>query len=286
MNAHPIALITDSTCDIPAEMLDKYGILVVPLTIVWGDQQYLDGVELSAEQFYERLPNERHHPSTSQPSPEAFRRAYQQAADSGASEILVFTISSAMSGTIESARQAAADFPIPVQVIDGKNNSLGLGWQVIAAARTREAGGGVAAMLAAAEVARRNMVYYVALDTMEYLVKGGRIGGATKFLTSVLHIKPLIYVNPASGVVAPSIPARSRARSIEGLFKEFFNHIDVKKPMHIAVLHNNAQEEAQQLLERVSREYASQELLLRLVSPVLGAHTGPRAIALCGYAEE
>lgn len=286
MNRSDIALITDSTCDIPAEMLDQYGIIVVPLTIVWGDQQYLDGVELTAEQFYERLPNEKAHPSTSQPAPQAFRQAFQQAADRGAREILVFTISSAMSGTFESARQAASGFSLPVQVVDGKNNSLGLGWQVITAARVREAGGDSAAMLAAAEKVRRRMVYYVTLDTMEYLVKGGRIGGATKFLSSVLQIKPLISVNPATGTVVPSIPARSRARAVEGLYREFFNHIDSAKPMHIAVLHNNALDEAQQLYDRVRQEYAPAELLLRLVSPVLGAHTGPRAVALCGYSED
>ncbi len=286
MSQPEIALITDSTCDIPAEMLDQYGIIVVPLTIIWGDQQFLDGVELTAEQFYERLPNEKHHPSTSQPSPQAFRQAFQRAADQGAREILVFTISSAMSGTFESARQAAQAFPLPVQVIDGKNNSLGLGWQVIAAAREREAGGKAAEMLAAAERVRRRMVYYVTLDTMEYLVKGGRIGGATRFISSVLQIKPLIYVNPATGVVAPSIPARSRARAIEGLYREFFDHIDTTRPMHIAVLHNNAVDEAQQLYNRVRQEYPQAELLLRLVSPVLGAHTGPRALALCGYAED
>lgn len=281
-----IALVTDSTCDIPQELIEKYEISVVPLTIVWGDKQYLDGIELTAEQFYERLPNERHHPSTSQPSPQAFLNAYRQAADVGAQELLVFTISSAMSGTVESARQAAKGFHLPVLVIDGKNNSLGLGWQVIAAARARETGGGVHEMLAAAEQARQKMVYFVSLDTMEYLVKGGRIGGATRFLSSVLQIKPLISVNPATGAVAPSIPARSRPRAIEGLFKEFFHHIDTAKPMHIAVLHNNAAEEAQQLFERVQSEFSPKELLMRLVSPVLGAHTGPRAIALCGYAEE
>ncbi len=286
MDQKNVALVTDSTCDIPADMLEKFRIIVVPLTIIWGDQQYLDGIELTAEEFYNRLPLESNHPTTSQPAPSAFLKAYQRASEQGASEILVFTISSAMSGTVESARQAANGFSLPVHVIDGKNNSLGLGWQVIAAARSWEAGGGVPEMLAAAEQARRNMVYYVSLDTMEYLIKGGRIGGATRFLSTVLQIKPLIYVNPATGVVAPSIPARSRVRAIEGLFKEFFNHIDTKKPMHIAVLHNNAAEEAQQLFEKVRNEFSPKELLLRLVSPVLGAHTGPRAIALCGYTEE
>jgi DegV family protein with EDD domain len=286
LTQNKIALITDSTCDIPANMLAKYEIIVVPLTIIWGDKQYLDGVELTAEEFYKRLPNEPYHPTTSQPSPQAFLNAYRQASERGAQQIMVITISSAMSGTIKSALQAANDFDVPVHVIDGKNNSLGIGWQVIAAARVREAGGGLPEMLAAAEQARQNMVYYVSLDTMEYLLKGGRIGEATKFLSSILQIKPLIYVKPSTGIVAASVPARSRVRAIDGLFKEFFNHINVKQPMHIAVLHNNALEEAQKLLEKVEREFSPQELLLRLVSPVLGAHTGPRAVALCGYAEE
>jgi len=280
-----IALVTDSTCDIPAEWIQQYEIQVVPLTVIFGDQQFLDGVDLTAEQFYERLPKEKRHPTTSQPSSQAFIEAYRQAASSGAQEILVITISSAMSGTIESARRAAQESPIPVHVIDGKNNSMGLGWQVIAAARAQEAGGGLEAMLSVAEQVRQDMVYYVSLDTMEYLSRGGRIGGATRFLESFLHIKPLIYVRPETGVVAPSIPARSRAGAIEGLYREFFRHFPPARPLHIAVLHNNALPEAQALAERVQREHSPRELFITIVSPVLGVHTGPRAIALCGYAE-
>lgn len=283
--AQRIALVTDSTCDIPPRWREQYAITVVPLTIVFGDRQYLDGVEMSAAQFYERLPQERHHPSTSQPTPGAFLEAYRQAASAGAEEIVVFTISGGMSGTIESARKAALEAGIPVHAVDGCNNSMGLGWQVIAAARAREAGGGTAEMLAAAEQVRRAMVYYVTLDTIEYLSRGGRISEAARLMQSVLRIKPLIYVRPETGTVAPSIPARSRKAAVDGLFKEFFNHIGGSGPLHIAILHNDTLAEAEELAERVRQAYHPAELFITITSPVLGAHTGPGALALCGYAE-
>jgi DegV family protein with EDD domain len=282
---HPIVLVTDSTCDIPSEWIEKYNIIVVPLTIVFGDQQYLDGVELSAEQFYERLPKEAHHPSTSQPTPKAFLDAFGKAAASGADEILVIVISSAMSGTIESARLAEKESAIPVHIVDSKSNSMGLGWQVIAAARAQEAGGGLDAMLVAVEQARKSMAYYISLDTIEYLSRGGRISEAAKFLDSILHIKPLIYVNHEKGTVGASIPSRSRKAAVEELFREFFHHIDTNRPLHLTVLHNNALQEAEALAERVRSEFSPKEIFISIVSPVLGVHTGPLAIALCGYTE-
>jgi DegV family protein with EDD domain len=283
---HRIALVTDSTCDIPVAWIQQYEISVVPLTLIFGDQAYLDGVELTAEQFYERLPREKYHPTTSQPTPQAFLEAFQKAAAGGAEEIITVTISSGMSGTIESARQAAQESPIPVHVADAKNNSMGLGWQVIAAARVREAGGGLEAMLAAIEQVRKDMVYYIALDTIEYLSRGGRISDAARFLDSLLHIKPLIYVRPESGLVGASIPARSRKSSLDGLYREFFSHINNDGPLHITVLHNSALAEAAALAERVRAEYNPKELFISITSPVLGAHTGPGAVALCGYAEK
>jgi len=115
---------------------------------------------------------------------------------------------------------------------------------------------------------------------MEYLSRGGRIGIATKFLGSLLQIKPLIYVDPETGTVGASIPGRSGASAIEGLYKQFFKYIDTKSPMHITVLHNAALEEAQALAERVRQEFAPQELFISIVSPALGVHTGPRAITV------
>ncbi len=283
--SHRIALVTDSTSDIPAEWIKQYDISIVPLTIIFGSEQYLDGVDMLAEEFYQRLQKDPRHPTTSQPAPKAFLEAYQQAAARGAEEIIAITISSAMSGTIESARRAAAECGVPVHVVDSKSNSMGLGWQVIAAARTRENGGGLADMLAAAETARKNMAYYITLDTIEYLSKGGRISEAARFLNSILQIKPLIYVKHDTGTVGAALPARSRKSALEGMQREFFRHVDPARPMHVTVLHNAALPEAQEIAERIQREAAPKEIFVSIVSPVLGVHTGPRALALCGYSE-
>ena len=283
--AHQIAIVTDSTCDIPKEWREEHEITVVPLTIIFGEEQYLDGVEITAEQFYQRLESEKSHPTTSQASPAAFLQVFQEAKKKGAKQIFTNVISSAMSGTIESARQAAENMDIPVHVMDSRNNSMGLGWQVIAAARTREKGGGLTEMIAAAESVRKKMSYYISLNTIEYLSRGGRIGEAIKLLESVLSIKPLIFVNPEKGSVGAGMPARSRKQAIEGLQKEFFKNINIKFPMHIAVLHNNALDEAKNLAQKVLESYKPKELITTIVSPILGVHTGPQAIALCGYSE-
>ncbi len=284
--AHDIALVTDSTCDIPAEWREKYDINIVPVTIVFNGTSYRDGVNMTAEQFYERLSKEPQRPTTSQPSPEDFLKAYRKAREKGAKEILAIILSAAMSGTFESARMAAEQMDIPVHVVDSQNNSMGLGWQVIAAARVRESGGGLDEMLSAAKKVRDHMVYFVSLDTIDYLASGGRIADAARFINSILKIKPLVFVKPESGTVGASLPARSRKLAVEGLYREFFKRLNVKKPLHITVLHNQALKEAQELADRIRLEFSPRELFISYASPVLGVHTGPLALALCGYAEE
>lgn len=278
-----VTIITDSTNDLPVDLREKFGIHVVPLTIVWGDKQYLDGIEITPEQFYERLGTTTVHPTTSQPTPQDFTRAYEEAASGGADEILVMTISGAMSGTIESARAAAEGFRIPVRVVDSRSNSMSLGWQILAAARACEAGADLEGMVGAADIVRNRLHYHIVLDTLEYLVKGGRIAGAAKFIGNVLNIKPQIRVNHQSGSVEAGDVSRTRARALETLYSGFFKKIDTSQPLHIAVLHNAAFEDAQALADRITAEYKNIELIIGIVSPVLGAHTGPRAVALCGY---
>ena len=278
-----IALITDSTCDLPDKHIKKYDIQVVPLTIVWGEEQFLDGVDLGTEEFYQRLSADPTIPTTSQPTPQQMVQAYEKARDAGAEEILMITISSAMSGTHESALKAAELVEIPVKVLDSKANSMSLGWQVIAAARAREEGGDLGEMVQAAENARSSMVYIITLDTLEYLHKGGRIGGASHFIGNLLNLKPQISVDHKTGTVAGGRRSRTRKKALVDLYKDFFAQVDKEKKLHIAVLHNAALEEAQELARRIEKEIQPEEIILSIVSPVLGVHTGPRAVAICGY---
>jgi len=171
---HRIALITDSTCDLPRKYLDKHDIQVVPLTIVWGGEQFLDGVDLQADEFYQRLAVDSTIPTTSQPTPQQMVLAYEKARNAGAEELLMITISSAMSGTYESALKASELVEFPVQVLDSRSNSMSLGWQVLAAARAREEGGNIQDMIRAADNARASMVYLITLDTLEYLQAAAR----------------------------------------------------------------------------------------------------------------
>lgn len=280
------ALVTDSTCDLPQALREQYAIAVVPLSIIWGTEQLREGVDIQAEDFYRRLVVDPVYPTTSQPTPKDFLSAYESAQQQGAEEVVVATISSAMSGTYESARLAAAMTDIPVHLVDTKSNSMGLGWQALAAARAREAGGDVATMVAAAEAARSRMVYVIVLDTLDYLHKGGRIGTASKFIGTLLNLKPQISVNHQTGQVEGGRRTRTRQKAVEALYRDFFAQMDVKKPLRVAVLHNAVLPEAEALAERVRKEYAPVELLISIVSPVLGVHTGPRALALCGYTED
>ena len=280
-----IAIITDSTNDLPLELRLKYSIYVVPLTIVWGQEQFLDGEDLKPEDFYARLAIDPVLPTTSQPAPKEFLKTYQQTVNDGASEIVVITISSAMSGTLESARAAAVGFPIPVHVFDSKSNSMSLGWQVLAAAREREKGGSAEQMIQAADSVRSRLSYFIVLDTIDFLFHGGRIAGAAKLIGGVLHIKPQIRVNHETGKVESGDISRTRSQAIERLFSSFFKKVDGTRPLHIAVLHNAALKEAEALAARIQEEFHPIELIITIVSPVLGVHTGPQAIALCGYTE-
>lgn len=285
--AHRTGLIADSTCDIPETLLARYEILVVPAYIVWGDDFYRDRVEMQPVEFYRRLEEDPVYPTTAHPTPEDFVKAYETLRGGGAEEIVVLTVSSAMSGTFDSAQQAGTQVNLPVHLVDAKGPTMSLGWQVLAAARTREVGGDAEAMVAAAAAARRTMVQYVALDTMEYLQKGGRIGRATQLIGSLLNIKPLVRIDHEAGLVESAGRARTHSRAVDALYATFFAELRPQpdERLHIAVLHGNVPDEAEALAERVRREHAPEELLINITGPVLGVHTGPRALALCGYAE-
>ena len=281
-----IAILTDSTCDIPDDLIETHGIIVVPQYIIWGDQQYRDRVDIQPVEFYERLETESQRPTTAQASAGDILASINQAVEQGATEAVILTVSSAMSGTYNMAKQAAKEAPIRVEVIDSKGPTMTLGWQVLVAARARDEGASLDEIVAKVAKVRAGMVQLVAMETLEYLQDGGRIGDAVKWVGNILKVKPLVSIDHESGRVQPTGLARTQRALKDMLYKKFFEQLKGGKKLHIAVLHGNALEEAQKLVDRINQEFKPVELLVNITGPVLGINTGPGALALCGYAEE
>ncbi len=280
-----LAILTDSTCDIPEELIQQYEIQVVPLYIIWGEEQFRDRVDMKPIEFYERLVVDDQRPTSSQATAGDFIKAILHAVEAGATEAIILTISSAMSGTFEMASQAAKEAPIPVTVVDTKGPTMTLGWQVLAAARARNRGVGVEEIVHELEGIRGRMVQLVGMQTLDYLHTGGRIGDAAKWVGSKLNVKPLVKIDHQTGRVAPVSLARTHKALVRMLYKKFFEMVGTGRPLRIAVLHGNNMEEAQALADRIREEYTPEELLMNMTGPVLGINTGPGALALCGYTE-
>ncbi len=281
-----IALITDSTCDIPQELIDQYDVTVIPQTLVWGDEILRDRIDITPQQFYERIKTDPKMPTTTLPAPVDFEKAYRLAIENGAKEIIMLTVSSAMSGTFQLAKQVAEQAKLPVYVIDSKGPTMSLGWQVLAAARARLDGANANQVIEAVDKVRKRLVQIVCLDTLDFLYRGGRIGNATRLVGSLLDLKPLVQINHETGIVESSGRARTRKKSIEMLIQRFFEQIQPGNLLHVAVLHGNALEEAQQIAKRIRGEFSPHELLINITGPVLGINTGPGALALCGYRQD
>jgi DegV family protein with EDD domain len=286
MRKYKTALITDSACDIPQELLTRYQIDVVPLYVIWGDEQLRDRVDIQPVDFYNRLLTDPVHPTTSQPSPDDFVKAFEKVRANGAKEALLLTISGAMSSTYDSAQAALEATDFPVSIVDTLANSMSQGWQVLAAARARENGGDLQAMAAAAEKVRQNVVTLLYVDTLEYLYRGGRIGRAARWLGAMLDLKPQLYVDHTTGKIEPGERHRTRSVALEKMYQKFFSMVDTSKPLRVAILHGNVPDYVTHFAERITQEYAPVEMFSELTSPVMGVHTGPGALALCGYAAD
>lgn len=281
-----IGIITDSTCDIPETLLELFGIIVVPQVVIWGEEQYRDRIDLQPTEFYRRLVVDPVRPHSSLPTLIDFQEAFERAISRGADQLVVLTVSSAMSGTYEMARTAAQSCKIPVAVVDSKGPTMTLGWQVLAAARACESGADLDGILKRVEQVRSKLAQFVAMDSLEYLQTGGRIGGAARWAGTLLRVKPLVSINHRTGLVQPEGLVRTHSALVELLYRKFFEALKGGKNLRIAVLHGNVPAKAEALAERIQAEYAPQELLINMTGPVLGINTGPGALALCGYAED
>ncbi len=280
-----IEIITDSTCDIPPPLLDQYRILVVPQIVIWGTEQYGDRVDIQPQEFYRRLQSDPLLPHSSMPRLQDIHAAFATATARGADSILVLTISSAMSGTYQLIKRVAEEYPLPIEVVDAKGPTMSLGWQVLAAARARDAGADLHAIVDVASRVRERLVQIVGMETLKYLKTGGRIGHAAIWAGTLLKVKPVVSINHRTGLVEPVAICRTHQAMVGTLYRAFFDRVG-KAKLRIAVLHGQAPEGANQLAERIRAEFPPTELLVNMTGPVLGINTGPGALALCGYADE
>jgi len=271
----PIRVVTDSSCDLPAPLADELGIEIVPLTIRFGDDEFVDRRDLSPAEFWARCANSPLLPETAAPSPGAFEQAYRKLAAEGADGIVSLTISGELSATGQSAElaaQAVAD-TIPVRTIDSKSVTLGLGLMAVASARLAQAGKGMEDVAGAALDRIDRTYIYGALDTLENLKKGGRIGSAQALFGSMLSIKPIIEV--VDGKVEPGPRQRTRSKALAFLVEKVAENKD--RIEQLAVLHGSAPD-IDEVIDMMAAHYPRDEIIVGEVGAVIGAHAGPRVI--------
>lgn len=275
-----VKIVTDSGADIPADVAAELGITVVPLTIHFGDEEYKDGVEMDAKQFYQRL-YAGHLPRTSQPSPAEFEAVYREL-QQDADAIVSCHLSSELSGTMQSAVLASKmdGIDVPVHVVDSRSASLGIGWMAMEAARMAKDGvdaGAIASHVRA--IAERHKVLFV-VDTLEFLQRNGRIGRAQAFVGGLLNIKPLLTID--DGVVAPLERARGRAKARARLLDLVAAGVGDQR-VRVGVMHSDAADEAEALAEQLRQRLNVEELMVGMLGATVGTHAGPGTLGVVFY---
>jgi len=279
-----VKIVTDSSADLPAQLVEELGITVVPLYLRFGEEVYRDHVDITEDEFYERLQHDPIHPSTVQPTPQDFIDVYQQLSQE-ADGIISIHISSKLSGTCNSALQGKelVEKGCPIEVVDTGSVTMGLGLTSIVAATAAKAGGGLQEVLAEVRQAIPNTNLLALLDTLEYVYRGGRIGKAKHLLGSMLNVKPLLKLE--DGEVVPAGQVRSRSKGIDKLFDFVKNATNIED---LAVVYNTTPDEAQSLADRIGSVFPKEKIRIATVGPMLGVHLGPGSlvVALRGKATE
>jgi len=276
-----IRIVTDSSCDLPQDIIHEHRITVIPLFINVGDISYLDGVNLSHQEFYERLPGFRPAAKTAAPGPDVFRKVFEQLAFEGATEILSIHVSTKLSAIVDIARTAAKETThLPVTVFDSRQLSLGTGFQVLAAAQAATEGRSLNEILSMLEEQIRRTHVFAALDTLEYLKRSGRMNFAISALGTLLEIKPFMKMYNGE-------PTAERVRTRKGAIKRLVELLEEYGPYEkVALLHSHALQRAEALLQEVRSLLPVGEIWVEEITPVLGTHIGPGVIGFACISKE
>lgn len=278
-----IAVLTDSTAYLHPDMIQRYGIRVAPLKIHWGEETFVDGVDITPSQFYTRLAMNSSTPTTSQPSMHDFLQIFNELA-SQYDGIIVPLISSGFSGTVASAQAAAAEFSrVPVEIVDTHTTTSGLALIVLAAARAAEQGLGLTEVTQIARTISAQMHTYFVVDTLKYLHRGGRIGGASRYMGTALSIKPILFVNE-EGKIDALERVRTKHKAMARLLA-IAEEMSNGKPVHAGVIQANAPEVAAEFQIQIAERLNCEEIHTFELSPVIGTHVGPGTIGLALYTE-
>jgi len=276
-----VAIVTDSTAYLPAEVVARHGIRVVPLHVVLDGTELDEGVDVDPGQVAAALRAHRR-VSTSRPTPSAFLEAYEAAAEAGADEIVSVHISADMSGTVDSAMLAARHAPVPVEVVDSRSMGMAMGYAVLAAAEAAERGEGARAVAGIARSRARATKVWFCVDTLEHLHRGGRIGKASALLGSALAIKPLLTLEDGHIELAEKVRTSARAVArMEDLAVGAAEAAGGDACVELAVHHIDAPDRANELAARLHERLAgTPEPMLVELGPVVGAHVGPGTLAV------
>ena len=269
-----VGIVTDSTCDLPGSTAAEWGIEVVPLYVNVGTVSYLDGVDLTREQFYEQLPGYAPPPTTAAPGPATFSAAYERLANAGAEAVISIHISASLSNVVDAARLAASEFKtIPVTVIDSGQLTLGTGLAALAGARLARDGAPVEAIIAAMQSQTSRTHTFAALDTVEYLRHSGRLSRFQSSLATLLHIKPILKMHRGETDM-------ERVRTRKNAFARLISLTsDLGQLEQLAMVHTNAADAAEELREQGSHLSPENSTVLSAqVTPVIGAHIGPGCV--------
>jgi DegV family protein with EDD domain len=278
MSARTAAIVTDSTAYIPKNLVEQYQIHVVPNVVNWGTQTYRDGVDIQATEFFERLRKDPVQPTTAVASIGEFRDVYARAADS-AEHVLGIHLSAKLSGTFSAAEQARALLTgKQITVLDSNATAMALGFVVLAAARAAAEGKSFAEVKAAAEATIPHVGLVFTVETLEFLRRGGRIGGAQAFLGGLLDMKPILELR--DGRVEPVERMRTKKKAMDRVLDLIAEKTAGKSPVRLATLHAAAPQDAETLLSAAQKRLGAVETILSEVSPTVATHTGPGTVGL------
>jgi DegV family protein with EDD domain len=275
-----VAIVTDSTAYLPDDLLKQYSITVTPQILIWGDETFQDGVDIQPNEFYRKLENAKTMPTTSQVAIVTMKAAFENLLASGFDVLGIF-ISAKLSGTMQSAYQAKEMLPkagSKIVVLDSNSTSMAMGFHVLTVARAAQAGASLVECQKLAEEARKYTGVFFVVDTLEFLRRGGRIGGAQAMLGSALNLKPLLELR--DGRIESIEKVRTKGKAVNRMIELIIERTAGRNPVRLATLHANAEAEAKSALATAAAQLNPVEQILASVSPVIGSHAGPGTVGL------